>query len=123
MALPPNACVIAEADSWFDYPPSQVYKDPEDYEANRRDVLKFLKAQTVGGQPAYNVDSVAVAGDRVEDMRMAARSLRSLRSSRSGSGGVPNRQRCCSRAAESTLLQLTVGQLSGRGRAPPLGCF
>jgi hypothetical protein len=79
MALPPNARVIAEGDSWFDYPPRQLYTpaaqdsaDPEGYEANRRDVLKCLKAPTVNNQPAgplaYNVESVAAAGDRVEDM-------------------------------------------------------
>jgi hypothetical protein len=72
MALPPNALVIAEGDSWFDYPPREFYPDDKAYEADRRDVLKCLKDMTVhnepGGQSAYTVESVAAASDRVEDM-------------------------------------------------------
>jgi hypothetical protein len=64
MALPSEARVVAEGDSWFDYPPGD--------EANRRDVLKWLENQTVhnepGGPRAYMVESVAAPGDRLEEM-------------------------------------------------------
>jgi hypothetical protein len=86
-AGPPSVAgvLVAEGDSWFDYP--------------FVDVLSVLEDDY-----GYDVESVAHKGDRVEDMAYEGGQLDEFSGgSRSSCGRTSSRERSCSRAAATTL--------------------
>ena len=79
-----SGVLVAEGDSWFDYPWT--------------DILRLLE-----DQHGYDVESVAHKGDRVEEMAYSGGQLEEFsRASKNCSGTTPFQRPCCCRAEGMT---------------------